>query len=82
MNIFCKLCDDIDLASLHYVIFIQLIAISSNEVMSFGSEQFINTSINKLIEPKDKDPFMIFEEYFFGSVLVNRKSYNIHFKDL
>jgi hypothetical protein len=50
--------------------------------MSFDSEQFMNIFINKLIEAKDKYLFLLFEEHFFRSVLVHRKSYNVHFEDL
>jgi hypothetical protein len=54
MNTFCKSCVDTDLASLHYVTFIEPFVISPKEALSFSSEQFTNTSINKLIEPKDR----------------------------
>jgi hypothetical protein len=75
MNTFC------DLASLHYVTIIESFAVSPSEALCFDSEQFMNTSINKLIEAKLKDPFLIFEEYFFANIFVYRKSYSIQFKD-
>jgi hypothetical protein len=71
-----------DLASLHYVIFIEPLTFPPSEALCFDSEQFTNTSINKLIEAKPKGPFMIFEEYFFTNVFVYRKSYVVQFKDL
>jgi hypothetical protein len=37
---------------------------------------------NKLIEEKDQDPYLLFEEHFFIDVLVYRKSYDVHFEDL
>ncbi len=81
MNAFCKSYVDTDLASLHYIIFIKSYAVSPKEALSFDSEQFTNISINKLIEAKLKDPFLIFEEYFIANIFVYRKSYSIQFKD-
>jgi hypothetical protein len=60
MNTFCKSCVDTDLASLHYVTFIKPFVVSPKEALSFDSKQFTNTSINKLIEAKDKYPFLLF----------------------
>jgi hypothetical protein len=71
-----------DLASLHYVTFIEPLVVSPSEALCFDSEQFMNTSINKLIEAKPKDPFLIFEEYFVANNFVYRKSYGVQFKDL
>jgi hypothetical protein len=76
MNTLC------DLASLHYVTFIEPHAISPSEALCFNSKQFTNTTINKLIEAKPKDHFLIFEEYFVANVFVYRKSYGVQFKDL
>jgi hypothetical protein len=53
----------------------------SPDNLAVGSTR-LNTSINKLIEPKGKDPFLIFEEYFFENISVHRKSYDVHFKDV
>jgi hypothetical protein len=82
MNIFSKSYTTSDLASLHYVKFIEPLAISPSEALSFDSEQFMNISINKLIQAKTKDPFLLFEEYFFASVLVYRKSYDVQFENM
>jgi hypothetical protein len=46
-----------DLASLHYVIFIEPLAVSPSETPCLDSEQFMNTSINKLIEAKTQRAF-------------------------
>jgi hypothetical protein len=81
MSIFCKSYVDTDLAALHYVIFIESFAVSPKEALSLNSEQFVNTSINKLIEAQDQDSYLLFEEDFFGGILVYRKSYNVHFED-
>jgi hypothetical protein len=74
MSIFYKSYVDTNLASLHYIIFIEPFAVSSKEALSFDSEQFTNTSINKLIEAKDQDSYLLFEEHFFRGVLVYRTS--------
>jgi hypothetical protein len=50
MDLFYKLCVKIDLASLHYITFIELLAVIPMESLSFGLDQFMNSSINKLIE--------------------------------
>jgi hypothetical protein len=81
MNTFCKSCVDTDLASLHCIICIEPFVVSPKEALFFDFEQFTSTSINKLIEPKDKDSFLIFEEHFFDGVLLHRKSYGVHFED-
>jgi hypothetical protein len=41
----------------------------------------MNTPI-KLIEAKNQDTYLLFEEHFFIGVFVYRKSYDVHFKDL
>jgi hypothetical protein len=82
MNIFFKSYADTDLAWLHYNTFIKPIVISPNEALSFHSELFANTSINKFIESKIKDHFLLFEEHFFARFLVHRKSYDVQFDDL
>jgi hypothetical protein len=81
MCIFCKSYVDTDLASLHYVNFIETFAVSPKEALSFDSEQFMNTPI-KLIEAKNQDTYLLFQEHFFIGVFVYRKSYDVHFKDL
>jgi hypothetical protein len=50
-----------DLASLYYVKFIEPLIVSPSETLFLDSEQFMNTSINKLIQAKTKDSFLLFE---------------------
>jgi hypothetical protein len=57
MDTFCKSYGATDLASLHYVIFIESFAILRMEVVSFDFEQSTNNSIDKMIEEKTDDPF-------------------------
>jgi hypothetical protein len=54
MNTFCISFIDTDLASLHYITSIEPFVVSPKEALSFGIEEFMNTSTNKLIEPKDR----------------------------
>jgi hypothetical protein len=54
----------------------------STESLSFGSEQFMNNSINKLIEEKINDPFLLLEEHYFTTVLLHNKIYKVQFEDL
>jgi hypothetical protein len=78
-NSFCQ--THTDLASLHYVAFIEPLASFAIEVVSLDSQQFTKTSINKVIEAQTKDPFLLFEEHFFVTVLVYKKPYEIQFED-
>jgi hypothetical protein len=52
--LFLKKVPDTDLAWLHYATFIESIVVSLDEALFFDSEQFTNTSMNKLIEAKIK----------------------------
>jgi hypothetical protein len=70
------------LASLHHITFIEPLAVMPMESLSFGSEQFMNNSINKLIEEKTNDPFVLVEEHFFTMILLHNKTYEVHFEDL
>jgi hypothetical protein len=62
MNTSCISYPDTDLVWLHYITFIELIAISPDEALSYDSKQFMNTYMNKLIEAKSKEPFLLFKE--------------------
>jgi hypothetical protein len=73
MNLFCKSYDKTDLASLHYVIFIEPLAVMPTEFLSFACEQFMNNSVIKLIEEKTNNPFILLEEHFFASLLLQKK---------
>jgi hypothetical protein len=79
---FYKLYAEIDLASLHYVTFIKLLVDMPTESLSFGSEQFMNNSINKLIEEKINDPFLLLEKHYFATVLLHNKTYGVQFEIL
>jgi hypothetical protein len=52
INCFYKSYVEADLASLHYFTFIEPLVVLPMKPLSFRSEQFINSSINKLIEAK------------------------------
>jgi hypothetical protein len=80
MNSFCQTHGD--LASLHYIAFIEPLAGFPTEVVSFNSQKFTSTSINKMIEAETKDPFPPSEEHFFVVVLVYKKPYEVQFEDL
>jgi hypothetical protein len=71
-----------DLATLHYVTFIEPFGVFSIEPLSFNSEQFMNNSISNIFESKLNDPFLLFEEHFFAVVLLYKKSYKMQFKNL
>jgi uncharacterized membrane protein len=64
MNTFFKSYVDTDLAWLHYATFIEPIVISPNEAISFDSELFMNTFINKFIEAKNQIPFSALRRTF------------------
>jgi hypothetical protein len=70
-----------NLASLHYVTFIEPFVVMPTESLSFSSEQFMNNSITKLIEEKTNDPFILLEEHFFIAFLLQKK-YEVQFEDL
>jgi hypothetical protein len=82
MDQFYKSCMKTDLASLHYVTFIEPLAIFPTEVVSFAPEQFINNSINKVVQSETEDPFLPFEEHIFTIFLVYKKPYEVQFEDL
>jgi hypothetical protein len=54
MDHFCKTYVETDLASLHYITFIEPLTICPMEAKSFDSDQFTNNSINKVIEEKNQ----------------------------
>jgi hypothetical protein len=66
-----------DLATLHYVTFIEPFGVFSTEPLSFNSEQFMNNSISNIFESKLNGPFLLFEEHFFAVVLLYKKSYEM-----
>jgi hypothetical protein len=81
MDSFSKPYAEIDLVSLHYVTFIDPLAVMSTESLSFGFERFMNNSINKLIEEKTNGPFLL-DEHFFAAVLLHNKTCQVQFEDM
>jgi hypothetical protein len=82
MDSSCKTYVKSDLASLHYVAFIEPIVICTMEVLSFHSDQFTNNAINKVIQDKISDPFILNQEHFFTTFLVYKKPYEFELEDL
>jgi hypothetical protein len=70
------------LASLHYVTFIEPLAVFLTEVQSFDFDDFTINSMKKVIEEKINDPFVPLEEYFFAVVLLYKKNYEVEFEDM
>jgi hypothetical protein len=73
MDHFCKSNAKTNLATLHYVTFIEPLAVFPAEALSFDSEKFTNNSINEVIEAKTNDPFLLLEEHFFDAILLYKK---------
>jgi hypothetical protein len=71
-----------DLASLHYVTFIEPFAVLPTETLSFDFEKFTNNSIKQMIEEKINDHFLLLEEHFFTAILLHKKTYEVQFKDI
>jgi hypothetical protein len=71
MDPFCKLYGTTDLASLHYVTFIEPFAVLPMDALSFDSEQFTNNG-----------PFLLLKEHFFAAILLHKKTYEVQFEDL
>jgi hypothetical protein len=67
-----------NLASLHSVTFIEPLTVRP---MSFNSEQFVNNSI-KVIEAKNRNPFLLSEEHFFAAVLMYKKLYKVQSEEV
>jgi hypothetical protein len=82
MDHFCKLNTKTDLGTLHYVTFIESLVVSLMEALSFESEKFINNSINKVIEAKINEHFILLEENLFVAALLYKKIYGVLFEDL
>jgi hypothetical protein len=62
---------------LHYITFIDPLIVPPIDVLSFESEQFINNFINKVIETKTNEPFILLKENFLGAVLLYKKNYEV-----
>jgi hypothetical protein len=58
----------------YYVTFIGLLVVCPKKALSFGSDEFMNNNINKVIEEKTNDPFVLLEEHFFNAVFLHNKN--------
>jgi hypothetical protein len=70
IDLFYKSYVETDLAMLHYVIFIESLAVSRTEAMFFDSNDFTSNSMKKVIQGNINDPFVLVEEHFFDAVLL------------
>jgi hypothetical protein len=82
MDHFYKSYTENDLASLHYVTFIEPLAVFLTEALSFDSDDFTINSMKKVIEGNINDPFVLHEEHFFDAVLLYKKNYEVELEDL
>jgi hypothetical protein len=78
----CKTYVETDMVSLHYVTFIEPLAICLTEALSFDSDQFTKNSIKKVIEEKTNDPFLLLQEHLSTAFFVYKKTYELQFDDL
>jgi hypothetical protein len=81
MDHFYKSYAKTDLALLHYVTFIEPLAVSTTEMLSFDFDEFTSNSMKKVIERNINDPFVLLEEQFFDAVLLYKK-YEVELEDL
>jgi hypothetical protein len=79
---FYKAYAETNLASLHYVTFVEPLAALSTEKLSFDSEQFTKNFMKIVIEGERNYPFMLLEEHFSAVVLLYKKKYGVQFEDL
>jgi hypothetical protein len=61
----------IDLTLLHYVTFIEPHVIIPTESLSFGLDQFMNKSIDELMEGKTQGPFPSLQRQFVHCCTIN-----------
>jgi hypothetical protein len=73
MDCFCKTNTETDVATLHYLAFIEPLTVSPKEALSFDSKQFTNNSNNKVIEEKTTYNFLLLEEHFGAANLFYKK---------
>jgi hypothetical protein len=77
MDSSCKTYVETDLISLHYVTFIEPLVVYPTEALSFDSDEFMNNNINKVIEEKTNESFVLLNEHFFIDFLVHKKTLQI-----
>jgi hypothetical protein len=73
MDHFYKSYAKTDLASLHYVTFIESLAIFSTEALSFDFDDFTVNFMKKVIEGNINNSFILLEEHFFDAILLYKK---------
>jgi hypothetical protein len=73
MDHFYKSYTKTDLASLHYVTFIESLAIFSTEALSFDFDDFTVNFMKKVIKGNINNSFVLLEEHFFDAVLLYKK---------
>jgi hypothetical protein len=62
-----------DLATLHYVTFIESLVVSPTEALSFDSDTLTSSSMKKVIEGNINASFVLLEEHFLDIVLLYKK---------
>jgi hypothetical protein len=67
---------------LHYVTFIEPLAVLPTEPMSFTSVSFHNTSNKEVLQTKLHDPFLLLEDHYFAATLLHQNTYAICFENL
>jgi hypothetical protein len=78
----CNSYADTNLASLHYVRFIEPLVVLPTEELSFDSKQFTNNLMEKVIEGKLNGPFILLEEHLFAVVMLYKTKWEVQFEDL
>jgi hypothetical protein len=58
----------------YYVTFIGLLVVCPKKALSFSSDEFTNNNINKVIEEKINDHFMLPKEHLFATFFVYKKN--------
>jgi hypothetical protein len=74
MDHFYKSNAETDLVTLYYVTFIEPLTVFPMEALSLDSEQFMNNSINKVIEAKINDHFLLLRTFLHRSFVVQFKN--------
>jgi hypothetical protein len=77
MDSFYISCVETNLATLHYVTFIEPFDVLSTEAISFDVQQFTNNYGNKVFESKKSDPLVLLDEHFIAAVVEYSKIYQI-----
>jgi hypothetical protein len=62
-----------DLATVHYVTFVELFGMLPTETLSFDDTKFLSNYTNKFFEFKKINHALCFEEHFFDAVALYKK---------